>query len=81
MQIPSNLDKTRFTLIDRESMKHYEAQSKTLKNKFANNHTNSIDNFAYAKHGLSKIKGAKKRISYFILNSANLDIAIKRTQY
>lgn len=60
MQIPSNLDKTWFTLIDRESMKHYEAQSKTLKNKFANNHTNSIDNFAYAKHGLSKIKGAKK---------------------
>ena len=59
-------------------MKHYEAQSKTLKNKFANNHTNSIDNFAYAKHGLSKIKGAKKRVSYFILNSANLDIAIKR---
>lgn len=41
-------------------MKYYEAQSKTLKNKFANNHTNSIDNFAYAKHGLSKIKGAKK---------------------
>ena len=41
-------------------MKHYEAQSKTLKNKFANNHTNSIDNFAYAKHGLSKIKGTKK---------------------
>lgn len=64
-------------------MKHYEAQSKTLKNKFANNHTNSIDNFAYAKHGLSKIKGAKKEF-YFILNSANLDIAIKRhkrTQY
>lgn len=71
MQIPSNLDKTRFTLIDRESMKHYEAQSKTLKNKFANNHTNSIDNFAYVKHRLSKLKVQKREFLVFILKSAN----------
>ena len=41
-------------------MRHYEAQSQTLKNKFANNHTNSIDNFAYVKHRLSKLKVQKR---------------------
>lgn len=42
-------------------MKHYEAQSKTLKNKFANNHTNSIDNLrGCIKYRLSKFKDAKR---------------------
>ena len=31
----------------------------------------------YAKHRLSKFKGIKKRISYFILKSANLDVILK----
>ena len=55
-------------------MKHYEAQSK-----FANNHTNSIDNFAYAKHGLSKIKGAKKNFLLH-LKQCEFGYSDKKTQ-
>ena len=53
---------------------------KHSKNEFANgkNHINGIENFwGYAKHRLSKFKGIKKRISYFILKSANLDVILK----
>ena len=53
----------------------------TLQDANGKNHINGIENFwGYAKHRLSKFKGIKKRISYFILKSVNLDLITVKIQ-